>query len=173
SLVQHKDKLKMKTQMRLLCFAVFTLLAEAEIPAQRPGNIMENFTFPLVNYRPLLENVNPENEDLSTVSVTSLTFPAQETDCSQMDPSMQGQTCPLKENGKRMQCTTTVSSTTQDGDVQGFEFSCHAEIKEASLKRVRRRIKFRKVRKFLRRARKKIIPILIEVGKRRIPKFPY
>ncbi|KAG7270978.1 hypothetical protein CRUP_014577, partial [Coryphaenoides rupestris] len=82
--------------------------------------------------------VNPEDEDQSTVSVSSLTFPAQETDCSQLDTSLQGQECPLKENGKRMYCSAKVSYTSQDGDIQGFEFSCDAAIKETFLKRVRR-----------------------------------
>ncbi|CAL8280425.1 unnamed protein product [Lota lota] len=133
----------MKTQMRLLCFAVVILLAKAQIPTPLPAQILDNFRFPLDNYRPLLglvqiETVFAENVDLSTVSVKSLTFPAQETSCSQLNTSMQGQECPLKENGKLMYCSAKVSYITQDGDIQGFELNCDAAIKEAFLNRVRR-----------------------------------
>lgn len=46
----------MKTQMKLLCFAVVTLLAEAQLPAQ----LLENFRFPLDNYRPLMDQLQIE-----------------------------------------------------------------------------------------------------------------
>nr|AIL25612.1 cathelicidin 1 [Gadus morhua] len=126
----------MTTQMRLLCFAAVTLLAEAQM-------IPDPFIFPLKNFRPLLdqlrvETVYPEGVDLSTMSVRKMTFPAQELDCSQVNTSMPGQQCPLKENGKMMNCNFTLSYTNQDADIQGFQFNCDAAIKEATLTRVRR-----------------------------------
>nr|AIL25607.1 cathelicidin 1 [Gadus chalcogrammus] len=126
----------MTTQMRLLCFAAVTLLAEAQM-------IPDPFIFPLKNFRPLLdqlrdETVYPEGVDLSTMSVRKMTFPAQELDCSQVNTSMPGQQCPLKENGKIMNCNFTLSYINQDADIQGFQFNCDAAIKEATLTRVRR-----------------------------------
>nr|AIL25603.1 cathelicidin 1 [Gadus morhua]AIL25604.1 cathelicidin 1 [Gadus macrocephalus] len=126
----------MTTQMRLLCFAAVTLLAEAQMI---PGP----FIFPLKNFRPLLdqlrvEAVYPEGVDLSIMSVKKMTFPAQELDCSQVNTSMPGQQCPLKENGKIMNCNFTLSYINQDADIQGFQFNCDAAIKEATLTRVRR-----------------------------------
>ena len=50
----------MKTQVGLLCFAVVTLLAEAQIAAQLPDEILDNFRFPLDNYRPLLDQLQIE-----------------------------------------------------------------------------------------------------------------
>nr|AIL25602.1 cathelicidin 1 [Boreogadus saida] len=126
----------MTTQMRLLCFAAVTLLAEAQM-------IPDPFIFPLKNFRPLLdqlqyETVYPEGVDLSTMSVRKMTFPAQELDCSQVNTSMPGQQCPLKGNGKIMNCNVTLSYINQDADIQGFQLNCDAAIKEATLTRVRR-----------------------------------
>ncbi|KAK0132355.1 hypothetical protein N1851_032776 [Merluccius polli] len=129
----------MKTQLGLLCFAVVTSLAKAELGAPRlPAHIAEHFRFPLDNYRPLLDQLNiatdyAENESLSTVAVSSVTFPALETDCGEVDTSVPGWRCPLKENGKLLLCSARVSFTTQDDEVQGFELSCDAEVKEESL----------------------------------------
>ena len=59
--VQHKDDLNMKTQLGLLCFAVVTSLAKAELGApQLPAHITEKIRFPLNNYRPLLDQLNIE-----------------------------------------------------------------------------------------------------------------
>ncbi|KAK0132357.1 hypothetical protein N1851_032778 [Merluccius polli] len=137
--VQHKDDLNMKTQLGLLCFAVVTSLAKAELGAPRlPAPIAEHFRFPLDNYRPLLDQLNiatdyAENESLSTVAVSSVTFPSRETDCGEVDTSVPGWRCPLKENGKLLLCSARVSFTTQDDEVQGFKLSCDAEVKEESL----------------------------------------
>ncbi|CAL8366514.1 unnamed protein product [Boreogadus saida] len=130
-IVQHKAKLKMTTRMRLLCFAAVTLLAEAQM-------IPDPFIFPLKNFRPLLdqlrvETVYPEGVDLSTMSVRKMTFPTQELDCSQVNTSMPGQQCPLKGNGKIMNCNVTLSYINQDADIQGFQLNCDAAIKEATL----------------------------------------
>ena len=51
----------MKTQLGLLCFAVVTSLAKAELGAPRlPAHIEEKIRFPLDNYRPLLDQLNIE-----------------------------------------------------------------------------------------------------------------
>ena len=43
-----------------------------------------------------------ENESLSTVAVSSMKFPARETDCGEVDTSVPGWRCPLKANGVSM-----------------------------------------------------------------------
>uniref|UniRef100_A0A667ZJQ7 Uncharacterized protein n=1 Tax=Myripristis murdjan TaxID=586833 RepID=A0A667ZJQ7_9TELE len=94
----------MKNQMRLFVFlALVALLVRAQTPAEpNYEDFFFNLKFPLDNYRPLLNQVQvetlpPEEVDQSALSVRSLTFPAQETECSSIQE--QGSPCPLKENG--------------------------------------------------------------------------
>uniref|UniRef100_A0A668A7G7 Uncharacterized protein n=1 Tax=Myripristis murdjan TaxID=586833 RepID=A0A668A7G7_9TELE len=95
---------KMKNQMRpFVLLALVALLVRAQRPAEpNYEDFLFNIKFPLDNYRPLLNQVQvetfpPEEVDQSALSVRSLTFPAQETECSSTQE--QGSPCPLKENG--------------------------------------------------------------------------
>uniref|UniRef100_A0A667ZZC0 Uncharacterized protein n=1 Tax=Myripristis murdjan TaxID=586833 RepID=A0A667ZZC0_9TELE len=95
---------KMKNQMRpFVLLALVALLVRAQTPTEpNYEDFLFNLKFPLDNYRPLLNQVQvetlpPEEVDRSALSVRSLTFPAQETECSSTQE--QGSPCPLKENG--------------------------------------------------------------------------
>uniref|UniRef100_A0A667ZQG9 Uncharacterized protein n=1 Tax=Myripristis murdjan TaxID=586833 RepID=A0A667ZQG9_9TELE len=97
----------MKNQMRLfVLLALVALLVRAQTPAEpNYEDFLFNLKFPLDNYRPLLNQVQvetlpSEEVDQSALSVRSLTFPAQETECSSTQE--QGSPCPLKENGVKM-----------------------------------------------------------------------
>uniref|UniRef100_A0A667ZJR4 Cathelicidin 1 n=1 Tax=Myripristis murdjan TaxID=586833 RepID=A0A667ZJR4_9TELE len=100
----------MKNQMRLfVLLALVALLVRAQTPAEpNYEDFLFNLKFPLDNYRPLLNQMQvetlPSKEvDRSALSVRSLTFPAQETECS--STQKQGSPCPLKENGVKMNVT--------------------------------------------------------------------
>ncbi|XP_029929615.1 uncharacterized protein LOC115374696 [Myripristis murdjan] len=135
----------MKNQMRLFVFlALVALLVRAQTPAEpNYEDFFFNLKFPLDNYRPLLNQVQvetlpPEEVDQSALSVRSLTFPAQETECSSIQE--QGSPCPLKENGKLMLCNAKVTYPVQEpSDIRAFEIRCDMATEEALQGRVRTR----------------------------------
>ncbi|XP_029929922.1 uncharacterized protein LOC115374910 [Myripristis murdjan] len=137
--------LKMKNQMRLfVLLALVALLVRAQTPAEpNYEDFLFNLKFPLDNYRPLLNQVQvetlpSEEVDRSALSVRSLTFPAQETQCS--STQKQGSPCPLKENGKLMLCNAKVTYPVQEpSDIRAFEIRCDMATEEALQGRVRTR----------------------------------
>uniref|UniRef100_A0A668A7H8 Uncharacterized protein n=1 Tax=Myripristis murdjan TaxID=586833 RepID=A0A668A7H8_9TELE len=129
--------MKMKNQMRpFVLLALVALLVRAETPAEpNYEDFLFNLKFPLDNYRPLLNQVQvetlpPEEVDQSALSVRSLTFPAQETECNFTQE--QGSPCPLKENGELMLCNAKVTHPVQEpSDIRAFEIRCDMATEEA------------------------------------------
>ncbi|XP_029929921.1 uncharacterized protein LOC115374909 [Myripristis murdjan] len=130
---------KMKNQMRpFVLLALVALLVRAQTPTEpNYEDFLFNLKFPLDNYRPLLNQVQvetlpPEEVDRSALSVRSLTFPAQETECSSTQE--QGSPCPLKENGELMLCNVKVTYPVQEpSDIRAFEIRCDMATEEALL----------------------------------------
>uniref|UniRef100_A0A667ZCR7 Uncharacterized protein n=1 Tax=Myripristis murdjan TaxID=586833 RepID=A0A667ZCR7_9TELE len=130
---------KMKNQMRpFVLLSLVALLVRAQTPTEpNYEDFLFNLKFPLDNYRPLLNQVQvetlpPEEVDQSALSVRSLTFPAQETECSSTQE--QGSPCPLKENGELMLCNIKVTYPVQEPrDIRAFEIRCDMATEEALL----------------------------------------
>ncbi|KAF7663881.1 hypothetical protein LDENG_00198370 [Lucifuga dentata] len=129
--------------MKLFFLLGVILVVKAQTPTEpNYEDFLLKLNFPLQNYQPLLNQVQvetPEEADLPSVSVRSLTFPAQETECNATQE--QAKPCPLKKNGKVMLCYVKVSFTVQEvDDIRAFEMSCDtATTEDVSLKKVRTR----------------------------------